>query len=71
MKHLLCILTPAIFITLVYIFKKYLLEEKIKFKKLLGYYLGTSVILNILVIFIVYLKYDVFMWNYDITTKRS
>ncbi|MBR1385434.1 MAG: LTA synthase family protein [Bacilli bacterium] len=68
MKLLICIIFPAILITLLHIFKKYLLEEKIEIKELILYYLKASIILNIVMILIVFIIYQVWIWKHDITT---
>ena len=67
MKTILCIFLSSILITLVYILKNYLLEEKIKIKDLLKYYLKATILINIVMIFFVKLKYNVFIWEYSIT----
>lgn len=69
MGHILCFLTPAILITLLHIFKIFLMEDKYNFFEILGYYLKASVIINIVMILIVFIRYQVLVWNYEVTNS--
>lgn len=67
MKTILTLLSPAVVITLIYVLKKYLLEEDIRFKDLLKYYLISTIIMDIIMVLLVKIKYDVWTWDYNIT----
>ena len=69
MGQIICFLTPAILITLLHIFKLFLMEEGYDFFEILGYYLKATLIINIVMILIVFIKYQVWVWNYDITNS--
>lgn len=69
MNLLLYFLLPGILITLFHLFCKYLLEEKITIKDTLFYYIKSSIIINIFMILIMYIKYD--RWLMDIIKERN
>jgi len=69
MGQIICFLTPAILITLLHIFKIFLMEDKYDFFEILGYYLKATVIINIVMILIVFIKYQVWVWNYEVTNS--
>lgn len=69
MEQLICYLTPAILLTLLHIFKIYLMEEKYNLVEILVYYLKATIIINIVMILIVLILYKVWIWNYSITSS--
>ena len=66
MEQIICYLTPAILITLLHIFKLFLLEEKYRIFEILGYYLKATIIINIFMIIVVLIKNNNFIWNLGI-----
>ena len=68
MGQLICFFGVALVITLLHIFKLFLMEEKYDFFEILGYYLKASIILNIVMIFLVYAVMDYLMWNKELTS---
>ncbi len=69
MEQIICYLTPAILLTLLHIFKLFLLEEKYNILEILTYYLKASIIVNIFMILIVLIKCQDFVWNLNITNS--
>lgn len=69
MEQIICFLIPAILITLLHIFKLFLLEEKYRPLEIIWYYLKATIIINIFMIIVVLIKNQNFIWN--ITIKNS
>ena len=67
MKLLLCILLPAVLISILYLAYKHINDNKITIKGTVGFYLFSTVIINIIMIVIVFLFKDVFLWKYTLT----
>lgn len=67
MEQLICFFCVALLITLLHIFRLFLMEEKYKFFEILGYYLKASVILNIVLIILVLIIENYFIWNEELT----
>ncbi len=65
---LLCILLPGILITLLHLFKKYLLEEDFSLKDTIWYYIKSSIVINIVMLFAVWVNYDRIPYGSDITS---
>ena len=67
MGQLICFFTVALFITLLHIFKRFLMEEGYDFFEILGYYLKATVILNIVLILLVLIIKRYFIWNEELS----
>ena len=65
MREIICYISPAILITVIYFLKYYLIEEKINAFKLIGYYLISSIIINFIMIELIYMKYALWVWAWD------
>lgn len=68
MEQLICFFGVALLITLLHIFKLFLMEEKYNFFEILGYYLKASVILNIILIILVLIIKNYFIWDEELTS---
>ena len=69
MEQLICYLTPGLLITLLHIFKIFLMEDKYNFFEIIWYYLKATIIINIVMILIVLAIYKTWTWDYDITNS--
>lgn len=69
MDLLICILLPAIFITMLHLLKIFLMEEKYNIIEIIWYYLKALIIINIVMILIVLIVYRVWIWDYSITSQ--
>ena len=67
MGQLICFFTVALLITLLHIFKLFLMEEGYDFFEILGYYLKATVIINVLMIIIVLIVKRFWIWNEELT----
>ena len=67
MGQLICFFSVAILITLFHIFKLFLMEEGYDFFDILGYYLKATLIINIVMIFIVLIVKQFWIWNEELT----
>ena len=67
MEQLICFFGVSILITLLHIFKIFLMEEKYNFFEILGYYLKAAVILNIVLIILVLIIKKYFIWDEELT----
>ena len=67
MGQLICIFAVGLLITLLHIFKRFLMEEGYDFFEILGYYLKATVKLNILMIILVFIIKGYFIWNEELT----
>ena len=67
MEQLICIFGVAVVITLLHIFKRFLMEEGYDFFAILGYYLKATVILNIVMVILVLIIKKYFIWNEELT----
>ncbi len=69
MGQLICFFSVALLITLLHIFKRFLMEEGYDFFEILGYYLKATVILNILLIILVLIIKRYFVWNEELSNE--
>lgn len=69
MGQLICFFSVALLITLLHIFKRFLMEEGYDFFEILGYYLKASIILNIVMILLVLIIKGYFMWNEELSNQ--
>jgi len=69
MNQLICYFTPALLLTLLHLFKIFLMEEKYNIFEIILYYLKATIIINIVMILIVLILYHIFVWNYDISNQ--
>ena len=67
MGQLICFLGVGLLITILHIFKLFLMEEKYDLFEILGYYLKASLIINITLIILVYCIKEYFIWNKELT----
>ena len=67
MGQLICFFSVALLITLLHIFKRFLMEEGYPFFEILGYYLKATVIINIIMIILVLIVKHYFIWNEELT----
>lgn len=67
MGQLICFFGVGVLITLLHIFKLFLMEEDYKFFEILGYYLKATLILNIVLILLVLIIKQYFIWNEELT----
>ena len=68
MEQLTCFLTVAILITLLHLFKIFLMEEKYDLAEILVYYFKATFFINIVMILLVLLIKQYFIWNETLST---
>ena len=66
---LLCIILPGILITLFHLFKRYLLEEEFSLDDTILYYIKSSIIINIVMLFAIWIHYGKIPYREDITGR--
>lgn len=67
MGQLICFFSVAALITILHIFKLFLMEEKYDFFEILGYYLKASLIINFIMIILVLIIKQYFVWNENLS----
>lgn len=67
MGQLICFFGVAVVITLLHIFRRFLMEEGYDFFEILGYYLKATLILNIVLIILTFIIKQYWIWNEDLT----
>jgi hypothetical protein len=67
MGQLICFFSVAVLITLLHIFKIFLMEEKYDFFEILGYYLKATLIINIILIIAVLIINRFWIWNKELS----